>query len=66
MEQLKWNNPDMPQNDVLISYIRMLAGPLDYTPGAMRNASKDSFPPNRRTTHESGHPLPSARLVRCV
>jgi alpha-glucosidase len=45
MEQLKWNNPDMPQNDVLISYIRMLAGPLDYTPGAMRNASKDSFRP---------------------
>jgi alpha-glucosidase len=45
MEQLKWNNPDMPQNDVLISYIRMLAGPLDYTPGAMHNASKDSFRP---------------------
>lgn len=43
MEQLKWANPDMPQNDVLISYIRMLAGPLDYTPGAMHNASKDNF-----------------------
>ncbi len=43
MEQLKWANPDMPQNDVLISYIRMLAGPLDYTPGAMHNASKENF-----------------------
>ena len=43
MEQLKWANPDMPRNDVLISYIRMLAGPLDYTPGAMHNASKENF-----------------------
>ena len=45
MEQLKWDNPDMPANDVLISYIRMLAGPLDYTPGAMHNASKSNFRP---------------------
>lgn len=43
MEQLKWTTPDMPRNDVLISYIRMLAGPLDYTPGAMHNASKKNF-----------------------
>jgi len=45
LEQLKWANPDMPFNDVMISYIRMLAGPLDYTPGAMFNASKENFKP---------------------
>jgi alpha-glucosidase len=45
MEQLKWSNPDMPQFDVTIPFIRMIAGPMDYTPGAMRNASKESFRP---------------------
>ena len=45
MEQLKWSNPDMPLYDVTIPFIRMLAGPLDYTPGAMRNANKGSFRP---------------------
>jgi alpha-glucosidase len=45
MEQLKWSNPDMPQFDVSIPFIRMVAGPMDYTPGAMRNASKQSFRP---------------------
>jgi alpha-glucosidase len=45
MEQLKWSNPDMPKFDVSIPFIRMLAGPMDYTPGAMRNATKQSFRP---------------------
>jgi alpha-glucosidase len=45
MEQLKWNNPDMPKFDVSIPFIRMIAGPMDYTPGAMRNANKQSFRP---------------------
>ncbi len=43
MEQLKWANPDMPKNDVTIPFVRMLAGPLDYTPGAMSNANKTNF-----------------------
>jgi alpha-glucosidase len=45
MEQLKWSNPDMPRFDVTIPFIRMIAGPMDYTPGAMRNATKQSFRP---------------------
>lgn len=45
MEQLKWSNPDMPKFDVSIPFIRMIAGPMDYTPGAMRNATKESFRP---------------------
>ena len=34
---------DQPCYDVTIPYLRMLAGPMDYTPGAMVNAMKDSF-----------------------
>ncbi len=45
MEQLKWSNPDMPKFEVSIPFIRMIAGPMDYTPGAMRNATKQSFRP---------------------
>ena len=45
MEQLKWSNPDMPKFDVTIPFVRMIAGPMDYTPGAMRNATKQSFRP---------------------
>lgn len=33
----------MMQYDVEMPYIRMMAGPVDYTPGAMRNASKKDF-----------------------
>ena len=43
MENEKWSNDDFPGYDVTIPYIRMLAGPLDYTPGAMKNASKSNF-----------------------
>ena len=46
LEQLKWTDgvrADMPLNDVLIPYVRMAVGPMDYTPGAMRNARKDDF-----------------------
>jgi len=50
LENSKWeprsgNGPlhDQPHYDVTIPYLRMLAGPLDYTPGAMANAMKNSF-----------------------
>ena len=34
---------DMPRNDVILPYLRMVAGPIDYTQGAMRNANKKNF-----------------------
>ena len=50
LENSKWepregNGPlhDQPRYDVTASYLRMLAGPMDYTPGAMVNAMKDHF-----------------------
>ena len=34
---------DQPRYDVTIPYLRMLCGPLDYTPGAMVNAVRSQF-----------------------
>ena len=34
-----------PEHNVTLPFTRMFVGPLDYTPGAMRNASKKSFAP---------------------
>lgn len=45
MEEMKWSGieKDMMEYDVIMPYVRMMAGPVDYTPGAMRNASKKNF-----------------------
>lgn len=47
MEEMKWSNvdKDMMKYDVIMPYIRMMTGPVDYTPGAMRNATKKDFKP---------------------
>jgi alpha-glucosidase len=47
MENVKWTpNDDVPRYDVSIPFIRMMAGPMDYTPGAMRNATRSGFHAN--------------------
>ena len=47
MEELKWStvDRDMIEYDVTMPYTRMMARPVDYTPGAMRNAAKRDFKP---------------------
>ena len=47
LEQMKWSGPDVDQvtYDVTIPFVRMVAGPMDYTQGAMRNASRDNYRP---------------------
>jgi len=47
LEQMKWKSPETDQvtYDVEIPFIRMVAGPLDYTQGAMRNAIKENYRP---------------------
>lgn len=47
MEEAKWSTieKDMPQYNVTFPFIRMMAGPVDFTQGAMRNASKKDFQP---------------------
>jgi alpha-glucosidase len=45
LENYKWAIEDQPRYVTSIPYIRMLAGPMDYTPGAMRNATRGNFRP---------------------
>ena len=47
LEQMKWSpeNVDQVTYDVTVPYIRMMAGPMDYTQGAMRNASRGNYRP---------------------
>jgi alpha-glucosidase len=45
MEYMKWSADDASREVVSIPFIRMMAGPMDYTPGAMRNATKANFRP---------------------
>ena len=45
MEEARWakKETDMPKYDVTFPYIRMMAGSVDFTPGAMRNGTKDNW-----------------------
>ena len=45
LEQSKWGPAASPDNAVTFPFMRMLAGPVDYTPGAMLNATKADFRP---------------------
>ena len=45
LEYSKWSASVTPEHDLLIPFIRMLAGPMDFTPGAMRNAAEKNFKP---------------------
>ncbi|MBN1273965.1 MAG: glycoside hydrolase family 97 protein [Candidatus Aminicenantes bacterium] len=45
LENVKWSKTPDPEHDLMIPFIRMLAGPMDYTPGAMINAQKKNFHP---------------------
>lgn len=43
MENCKWEANITPVHNVTLPFTRMVAGPMDYTPGAMINANKDNF-----------------------
>ena len=43
LEHNKWCEDQTPEHDVTLPFIRMVAGPMDYTPGAMVNAQKENF-----------------------
>ena len=47
LEQMKWSKTtvDHMAYDVTMPFIRMAAGPIDYTQGAMRNATKRNYRP---------------------
>lgn len=43
LEYNKWSERATPKHDLIIPFLRMWAGPMDYTPGAMLNAQPFSF-----------------------
>ena len=43
LEHNKWSDDITPEHNVTLPFIRMVAGPMDYTPGAMNNAQKENF-----------------------
>ncbi len=59
LEQMKWTGSemDMVTYDVTMPFIRMVAGPVDYTQGAMRNATKRS--------HRGINDEPMSQGTRC-
>ncbi|MFN0256937.1 glycoside hydrolase family 97 protein [Pedobacter ureilyticus] len=59
LEQMKWTGPELDQvtYDVTFPFIRMVAGPIDYTQGAMRNATK--------RTHRGINDEPMSQGTRC-
>jgi alpha-glucosidase len=46
MENDKWSKDINPDHDATIPFTRMVAGPMDYTPGAMVNMDKANFSSN--------------------
>jgi alpha-glucosidase len=57
LENFKWADEDQPRYVVTIPFIRMMAGPMDYTPGAMRNATERTYRPVNNN--------PMAKGTRC-
>jgi alpha-glucosidase len=57
MEWSKWSAESEPKHNVTLPFTRMFLGPMDYTPGAMRNATKATFAPI--------HSQPMAMGTRC-
>lgn len=56
-ENNKWSQDITPEHNVTIPFIRMVAGPMDYTPGCMVNASLEN--------HLISHYRPMSLGTRC-
>ena len=56
LEQMKWGrkDKDMAHNDVAAFFLRMTAGPMDYTPGAMDNYPIGAYRGNGRNPGSVG------------
>ena len=56
LEQMKWSKPEVDQMeyDVTIPFIRNVAGPIDYTQGAMKNVPRDKYKPNNKQPMSQG------------
>ncbi len=48
LEYSKWSTRITPKHNVTLAYTRMLAGPMDYTPGGFNNVTQAEFVPQNR------------------
>jgi len=49
-----WSDKPTPDHNLLLPYIRMTAGPMDYEPGLLNNATKSGFRPVQENVMSSG------------
>ena len=49
-----WSDKATPDHDVMIPFIRMMSGPLDYEPGFLLNANQQTFRPLRDMVMSQG------------
>lgn len=54
MEHNKWSRAITPEHDLTLPFIRMVAGPMDFTPGAMDNAQQRNFFPRYQRPMSQG------------
>jgi alpha-glucosidase len=45
LEYNKWSARVTPDHNVMLAFTRMLAGPMDYTPGGFHNSTREQFEP---------------------
>ena len=57
LENFKWADKDAPRYAAIIPFVRNLAGPMDYTSGAMRNVTQADF--------KARNHAPMAKGTRC-
>jgi alpha-glucosidase len=48
LEYTKWSGLVTPKHNVALAFTRMLAGPMDYTPGGFENVTREEFSPRFR------------------
>jgi alpha-glucosidase len=54
LEWSKWSAEIEPPHTVMLPFTRMFLGPMDFTPGAMRNAARGNFAPVFQAPMSSG------------
>ena len=65
LEYLKWSARVTPVYNCTLPFTRMLAGPMDYTPGGFLNVTREAFVPRSRQPMVMGTRRTSSRSSWC-
>jgi alpha-glucosidase len=57
LEYSKWTARITPDHNVMLPFTRMLAGPMDYTPGGFNNVTRTEFEPRMTKPRTRAHEL---------